>query len=140
MLKCIFVTLTCNYSAEGNDFLPCLPHMDIADGSLNLMMNVYRDMLPDLGGYITSKSSIHLPRLEMFIQEISRREPLYFQQRAIDDRDKNYAGDGYREHYYKVLLAYSLIIPFLFLFVYFLLIFSCCLLSVAVEVEHRCER
>ena len=23
----------------GNDFLPCLPHLDIADGSLNLMMN-----------------------------------------------------------------------------------------------------
>ena len=76
--------------------------MDIADGSLNLMMNVYRDMLPDLGGYITNKSCIHLPRLEMFIQEISRREPLYFQQRAIDDRDKNYASDGYRKHYYEV--------------------------------------
>lgn len=26
----------------GNDFLPCLPHLDIADGSLNLMMNIYR--------------------------------------------------------------------------------------------------
>lgn len=52
----------------GNDFLPCLPHMDIADGSLNLMMNVYRDMLPDLGGYLTDKANIHLPRLELFIQ------------------------------------------------------------------------
>ena len=37
-------------------------------------MNVYRDMLPDLGGYITKKADIHLPRLELFIQEISRRE------------------------------------------------------------------
>ena len=34
----------------GNDFLPCLPHLDIADGSLNLMMNVYRDIMPTLGG------------------------------------------------------------------------------------------
>jgi 5'-3' exonuclease len=86
----------------GNDFLPCLPHMDIADGSLNLMMNVYRDMLPDLGGYLTDKSAIHLPRLELFVQEISRREPLYFQQRAVDDKDDGYATDRYKEHYYKV--------------------------------------
>ena len=40
----------------GNDFLPCLPHLDIADGSLNLMMNVYRDIMPTLGGYLTDKS------------------------------------------------------------------------------------
>jgi 5'-3' exoribonuclease 1 len=61
----------------GNDFLPCLPHLDIADGSLNLMMNVYRDIMPTLGGYLTDKSKIHMPRLELFIQEIGRREPLY---------------------------------------------------------------
>lgn len=86
----------------GNDFLPCLPHMDIADGSLNLMMNVYRDLLPSLGGYLTDKAAIHLPRLELFVQEISRREPLYFQQRAIDDKDDNYANENYKKHYYKV--------------------------------------
>ena len=70
----------------GNDFLPCIPHLDIADGSLNLMMNVYRDLLPALGGYLTQKASIHLPRTELFLQEIGRREPLYFQQRATDEK------------------------------------------------------
>ena len=75
---------------------------DIADGSLNLMMNVYRDMLPALGGYLTDKAAIHLPRLELFVQEISRREPLYFEQRAVDDKDPGYAGEGYRDHYYQV--------------------------------------
>ena len=52
----------------GNDFLPCIPHLDIADGSLNLMMNVYRDLLPSMGGYLTDKASIHLSRTELFLQ------------------------------------------------------------------------
>ena len=86
----------------GNDFLPCLPHLDIADGSLNLMMNVYRDMMPRLGGYLTDKADIHLNRVEVFIQEIGRREPLYFQQRAIDEKDQAYGGDHYKSHYYKM--------------------------------------
>ena len=71
----------------GNDFLPCLPHLDIADGSLSLMMNIYKEMLPSLGGYLTDKDKMQLYRVELFIQEVARREPLYFQQRAIDDKD-----------------------------------------------------
>eukprot|EP01038_Epipyxis_sp_PR26KG_P008756 gene8756-11830_t len=87
----------------GNDFLPCLPHLDIADGSLNLMMNVYKETLPNqLHGYLTNKSFIHLPRLELFLQEIARREPLYFQQRAVDEKDEVYASKNYKAHYYKV--------------------------------------
>jgi 5'-3' exoribonuclease 1 len=58
----------------GNDFLPCVPHMDIADGSLNLCLNVYQDMLPHLGGYLTDKAKIHPARVELFFQEIARRE------------------------------------------------------------------
>lgn len=48
------------------------------------------------------KERIHLPRVELFLQEIARREPLYFQQRAIEEQDDAYAGDDYRKHYYKV--------------------------------------
>lgn len=90
----------------GNDFLPCLPHLDIADGSLNLMMNVYRDIMPSLGGYLTDKSQIHMPRVELFIQEIGRREPLYFQQRATDEKEPRYAEDGYKEFYYQHKLGF----------------------------------
>jgi hypothetical protein len=36
-------------------FLPSAASQDIADGSLNLMMNVYRDVLGDIGGYLTDK-------------------------------------------------------------------------------------
>ena len=72
---------------------------------MNLMMNVYRELLPSIGGYITDKDKIHLPRLELFVQELARREPLYFEQRAIEEKESEYAGDGYREHYYKVSVS-----------------------------------
>jgi hypothetical protein len=48
------------------------------------------------------QGNIHLSRVELFLQEIGRREPLYFQQRAIDEKDSEYANDNYAEHYYKV--------------------------------------
>ena len=43
------------------------------------------------------QAAIHLPRTELFLQEIGRREPLYFQQRATDEKDLKYADDGYAE-------------------------------------------
>jgi len=58
----------------GNDFLPHIPNLDIADGSLNLMLNNYKDLLPVMGGYLTDKGRIHLPRLELFLRELSRYE------------------------------------------------------------------
>lgn len=39
VFMCLFV---------GNDFLPNTPHLDIADGSLNHMMNIYKVWLPIL--------------------------------------------------------------------------------------------
>jgi hypothetical protein len=71
------------------------------------MMNTYRDILPGLGGYLTQKNSLHLPRVELFLQELARREPLYFQQRAMDEKEPAYAGLGYRDFYYQVRCSYD---------------------------------
>lgn len=72
----------------GNDFLPHVPSLDIADGSLNLMMNVYKDLLPVFGGYLTDKGRIHLPRLELFLREMSRFEALYFKHRGTEEKNE----------------------------------------------------
>ena len=66
----------------GNDFLPHVPHLDIDHGSINYMLDVYQKLLPIMGGYLTDKAKIHLARLELFIQAISDREPLFFEQKA----------------------------------------------------------
>jgi len=50
---------------------------------------------------------MHVPRVELFLQEIGRREPLYFQQRATDEKDAAYADEGYARHYYKVKFGFT---------------------------------
>jgi 5'-3' exonuclease len=78
------------------------------------MMAVYKEMFPLLGGYLTKKNQIHLPRLELFLQEIARREPLYFQQRSIEENEQEYANqDQYKRFYYHV----TFVVLFLCLFI-----------------------
>lgn len=95
----------------GNDFLPSLPHLDISDGSLNMLMDTYRQMLPALRGHLTNGEKIHLPRLELFLQEIARREPLYFEQRAADDHEPTYGTADYKACYYQNKLEIEHLVP-----------------------------
>ena len=86
----------------GNDFLPHVVHLDIADGSLNMMMNAYKDFLPRLGGYLTDKTRVHLPRLELFFRELSKYEPPYFKKRGVEEGDEAMSDpQRYRENYYR---------------------------------------
>lgn len=92
----------------GNDFLPPLPHLDIADGALNLLVKTYKSQQMSSWGsssaFLTNGAEIHLPRLEIFLKEISRREPLYFSHRSMEDNEEGFEGDGYKDYYYKVTI------------------------------------
>ena len=70
--------------------------------STHTRMLVHSNMNPP-SYWMHAQGNIHLSRVELFLQEIGRREPLYFQQRAIDEKDSEYADNNYAEHYYKVL-------------------------------------
>ncbi|CAM9490109.1 unnamed protein product [Chrysoparadoxa australica] len=90
-------------SFVGNDFLPNMPHLDIADGALNHLISVYKDLLPMMGGYLTNKAQIHRGRLELLIHEVSRREPLYFRSRGIEEGEEAFKDpELYKDHYYAV--------------------------------------
>lgn len=63
-MEFLFLAVSCS----GNDFLPHMPTLDIREGAIELMMRVYKGMLPRLGGYLCHGSTINLARAEQFIQ------------------------------------------------------------------------
>lgn len=79
VLMCFFV---------GNDFLPHLPSMDIADNALNYFLDIYRDILIETKDYLTNGANINYPNLERFITQISKREREYFEFLPISGVDK----------------------------------------------------
>jgi 5'-3' exoribonuclease 2 len=42
----------------GNDFLPHLPSLDIRDGAIDFLVEVYKELLPSMGGYITNPDGV----------------------------------------------------------------------------------
>jgi 5'-3' exoribonuclease 1 len=71
----------------GNDFLPHCPHLEIQNGALSLMLNNYIDLLPEWGGYLTSKEKIHLERFEQFMYHIAVFEEEHFKRRAYEENE-----------------------------------------------------
>ena len=71
----------------GNDFLPHVPHLEIDNGALSLMLNNYIDLLPEWGGYLTDKGKIHPGRLEQFFYNLAVFEEEHFRRRAYEENE-----------------------------------------------------
>lgn len=46
-----------------------------------MMMTIYKQMLPSLGGYLTKGAQVDLARVEKFIRKIGSFEDVIFQKR-----------------------------------------------------------
>ena len=71
----------------GNDFLPPLPTLDIAEGALNKLFATYRDLLPSLGGYVTGDDgggTFDPKRLEKILRVMGEMEQDVLEARAKD--------------------------------------------------------
>jgi len=63
----------------GNDFLPHLPSLDIRDGALDYLYNVYKRILPSLGDYITNHGGqVNLSHVDVILAEVGSIEDYVF--------------------------------------------------------------
>ncbi|KAL3148586.1 hypothetical protein ABBQ38_014017 [Trebouxia sp. C0009 RCD-2024] len=68
----------------GNDFLPALPTLDIAEGALDKLFAIYKELLPSMGGYLNHAGELHRGRLEMILDRLAALELDTLEQRAQD--------------------------------------------------------
>ena len=65
----------------GNDFLPSLSALDISEGSLDKLIDLYKSILPNMTNYITECGLIYWDRAEPFIKMLGEHEHSAFKDR-----------------------------------------------------------
>lgn len=65
----------------GNDFLPSLSALDISEGSLDSLIELYKELLPQMNDYITYSGTIYWDRAEPFIKMLGEHEHESFSNR-----------------------------------------------------------
>ena len=62
----------------GNDFLPHLPSLQIREGALDVIMVVYKHLLPSLDGYLTKDGQINFSNVDVLFRDIAKFEEEFF--------------------------------------------------------------
>ena len=54
----------------------------VATGAIDLLMTMYKECLPEMGGYLVNGTEINLGRVEHFCRRVAANEEAIFQKRA----------------------------------------------------------
>uniref|UniRef100_A0A6I8Q9Y2 5'-3' exoribonuclease n=1 Tax=Xenopus tropicalis TaxID=8364 RepID=A0A6I8Q9Y2_XENTR len=69
----------------GNDFLPHLPSLEIREGAIDRLVNIYKNVVHKTGGYLTDSGFVNLERVQMIMLAVGEVEDNIFKKRKEDD-------------------------------------------------------
>ncbi|KAJ3108114.1 5'-3' exoribonuclease 2 [Phlyctochytrium bullatum] len=72
----------------GNDFLPHLPSLEIREGAIDRLIEIWRRNLRKFGGYITTSGEIDLHRVQILLSELGQVEDDIFIKRRHEEERK----------------------------------------------------
>ncbi|XP_052894626.1 5'-3' exoribonuclease 1 [Anopheles moucheti] len=68
----------------GNDFIPHMPHLHINENALPILYSAYKDVLPEMDGYINEGGILNLPRLQMLMRHLAHIDRKIFHERYTE--------------------------------------------------------
>lgn len=68
----------------GNDFLPALPQLHIHKNAVSILQNVYKEIMPNMDGYLNVNGYLNLPRFQKFIEKLSEFDLNEFKETFAD--------------------------------------------------------
>ncbi|CCD25387.1 ssRNA exonuclease RAT1 NDAI_0F00680 [Naumovozyma dairenensis CBS 421] len=69
----------------GNDFLPHLPCLDVRENSIDILLDIWKVVLPNLKTYMTCDGELNLESVEMLLKQLGSRESDIFKTRHIQE-------------------------------------------------------
>lgn len=75
----------------GNDFLPHLPSLDVRENSIDILLDIWKVVLPSLKSYMTCDGELNLQSVEMLLGQLGAREGDIFKTRHIQEVRKQEA-------------------------------------------------
>ena len=75
----------------GNDFLPHLPSLDVRENSIDILLDIWKVVLPQLKTYMTCDGNLNLESVEKLLGQLGAREPDIFKTRHTQEIRKHEA-------------------------------------------------
>lgn len=65
----------------GNDFLPHIPCLELREGAVDILIEIYKNNIDRMGGYICKDGKVNLRRAQIILDELGKIENIIFRKR-----------------------------------------------------------